>query len=343
LLEPPPNTAKRFLAVLLAAIGVLLMAPAIGIALVDPTGLVQAAWPAAPKLCAKGIQTGHRQAVGFLAAAMHPREAILGNSRAIHGFRQGDVEARLNASVVNLSIPGARFAEIETLLAQARTVDGLKRVWIAMEPGMFLGPAARDKDLGLLVPAPDEPLWRPALRHGVFSSEAAIRTLATLLQPSKCAAAYISPQGFLREEMRTQDRAAFDRAVEGAAAILIREAEATPQDLFLARLARAGAALAAAAEQGVAVVVFTPPMHEALRKRLAGTPWSTANARWTAAMEAAVRRVPGARFHDLRAWSGPPGAPGACPGGGADCLFSDPVHFRPALGAALLDAMLRAP
>lgn len=331
------RSAASFLATLIAFLGLLLAVPAMLIAAVDPTGLVHAAWPSAPKLCAKGVQAGHRQAVGFLAHSVQPREVIFGNSRVIHGFGQADAEARLSGPVVNMALPGARFVEVDALLRASLETGRLKRVWIALEPGMFFGDASRDRDLGLILPRGDQALWRAALEHGVFALEPAKRTLTTILKTSKCASAYISPEGFLQERIAALGPGAFAEAVERVAVLLVREAAATPDGLYRERMARFQSVVTALADKNVAVVVFVPPMHIAMRERLTATPWSDAATRWVGDVEDVVRRAKGARFFDLGRLAGPVAA---CASGDSNCIYYDPLHFRPALGAAMLETML---
>jgi hypothetical protein len=328
-----PAQARRFLR-LFAGAAAAAAALALGLTYaVDPLGLLHG--EESSLLCAPGIEFHEERQVKLLLAAVHrPDEIVLGSSRVQGGFDQAAVEQRVGGRVANLAVAGAAIADIDLLARTAVERAPIRRIWIGLDFGAFVQPAPA---ASMLRAPPDLPPDLLAWRAGLLDPVAVEGAVTALVDPRRCRAPEMTAMGF-------QARAYQAHAGSGEAPSrrwrdhmdrAWRLQPETRQQRYDHALARIDALAEHFRARGVRLVLFLSPVHPDYASSIAGAELAPLYARWRRDLQALARR----RGAQLLLTDTPdflPSAEAACPGARRDCLFNDPIHFRPILGDAII-------
>jgi len=319
---------------------------------VDPTGLIGARWPRAWSACEPGIRVEDRRAVPYLMAMHKPETVILGTSKVVIGISEGDAVEAFGPSVVNLGVFGASFDEVAALLEGALAADGVERALVGLDFGMFYGEFLSDAISPAQVREARD-LAAAALRPGLFDPVTALAALRTVLSPEGCAAPLRSRRGFLPpdterlEETYALDRARFERAAlstDRTMRVRRTDDRGVEQD-FANRMDRLSALVRAAGARGMHLTLIVGPMHPRYLESLRRAGLADRYAHWREELRRryAGAEGPGPVLVDLTDHPSFLGDAGQClDSGAAGCGFLDLLHYRPAVGKAILDIALRA-
>lgn len=337
------DSPRRFLAwfggAFFAALAVLLLLTA----LVDPRGLVAQAFPGFPRPCTRGMIHDDRAAKRALPDLRNASEAFLGNSRVAAGFAAEDVREALPGQAINLAINAATLPEMADHLDRLLRRTEVRRVWVALDFGMFNKAEGGRETIAHLPPT------LHALRYGVADFVAARHALRNLAS-SGCRAPRIGLGGFIESgrgghpDAVSLDRAGLARSVPAMAArfrqALGDDGARRARD-YRMNMALVGAMADAARRRGVTLVLYVPPSHPAFFEALGRAGSDDEYRMWQADL---ARRFGGRQGVVFRDFSGAGAAlvgTGRCSTEGKDgCPFYDPVHFRTFVGALIIRSVL---
>ena len=329
--------ARRFLRIFMGAL-VALAAAMLGLCwLVAPSGLLhQSAF--GPAVCAPGIHSSdERYAKPLLSSVLQPDEAIVGSSRAIAGFT---ADAFGERRVANLALSGATLAEVDAVARHAADGGHVERVWIGLDFGQFVTEESPREPL--VLPSPGQSQRWVAVRFGLLDPRAVRATLRSLLVDQSCTNPLYTTRGFLARPLPQSD--SLELAGRRTLASISRRWDATRAgraQLYRQSLRRLEQLLAHLRRRGVSVVVFLGPSSGAYRSAVAQSGLDPAYQRWRRDVAAIARRHrAGFVAGDAPDFLSPLARRTCGAGENADCLFSDAVHFRPAVGAAIVRAAL---
>lgn len=337
------DSPRRFLAwfgaVFVAALSVLLLLTA----LVDPRGLVAQAFPGFPGPCTRGMVHDDRAAKRALPELRSATEAFLGNSRVAAGFAAEDVREALPGPAINLAINAATLPEMAGHLDRLLRRAEVRRVWVALDFGMFNKAEGDREAIAHLPPT------LHALRYGAADFVAARHALRNLAN-SGCRGPRIGLDGFIESgrsghpDAVSLDRAGIARSVPAMAArfrqALDGDGARRARD-YRMNMALVGAMADAARRRGVTLVLYVPPSHPAFFEALRRAGSDDEYHAWQADLSRRFGRRQGIVFRDFSGAGATLVGTGRCSAEGTDgCPFYDPIHFRTFVGASIIRSVL---
>jgi hypothetical protein len=286
-------------------------------------------------LCGEGIkELLPREAKVVAAIARQPSHVLVGTSRVDYGFDRFDAERLLGGRTFNLGFGGAAVTDESRAVREIASRAPIETVWMALEPGAFL--RLRRDERPLVLPARlGEPEF--AWREGLFSRGALKGAAATVIRPRLCLNPVTDRDGFRTDVSESGLRRGGARLVErlpdvwGSPDDPAGQYSATTAELrSLARWTRG---------RNVRLVLFLSPMSDSYWRAIERGGLSGSYRRWREEMRTIAREEGAALVEaDTGAFLDPIAV--RCPPQSTreQCLFYDPVHFRPEVGAAILAA-----
>lgn len=346
LAEPSSFEGHRFTAtfLLLSLLG--MGAAALLTWAIDPFAMIDAS----PRLCGEGVRTvADRYLAMALPRTLKPRSIITGTSRVMIGFERSAFER--SEDMASLGTQAASMEDMDALVRGALAAAPVQEVWIGLDYGSF---AFADTPLGGAdAPGPGVPGWAVRWRYGVFDPHA----LSAAFAVARAAAFSGRPptplfdeRGFSLGQGFSGYRPPAPIAPPGPGRNPIveswRMAPADRARLENERLALLDRLLDDLSARRVRTALFIGPQHPTFLAYLRQAGLQADRERWrTRIMGLAARRHTPLVVADTETFLNSI-TPRACARGlrRADCLFSDPTHFRPEVGAAIAaegEAMLR--
>lgn len=328
--------ALRFLrAFVLAAGAIALLVLALCWTL-DPSGLLRGAgFPAG--LCAPGIRTGdERYTKPAMARVLQPDEVLIGSSRTGAGFSPGSFPGR---RVTNLAVSGATLDEVIALARHASDEASVRRIWLGLDFGAFI--ERNPPRPALHFPRRGEGPRVTALRYGLLDPRGLRIALRTLLSPGTCFNPPFSTLGFARHRRESRDRPMrIDRRVLDGISGKWRVGETERRRLYAGRLDALDDLLADLHRRGIPVIVYLSPTTSPYRQTIARAGLAPVYASWRLDLRSLASRHGAILVESDRPVFLAGLAARRCGGVSVDCLFHDPVHFRPEVGELIVRAAL---
>ena len=332
------DQALRFLRTFaLAAGAIALLALALCWAL-DPAGLLRGAGLPAG-LCRPGIQTGDERYVKpLMTRVLQPDEVLIGSSRTGIGFSPDSFPGR---RVANLALSGASLDEEVALAHDASDEVSVHRIWLGLDFGAFVErvsprPALQFSRQG-------EASRETALRHGLLDQRALRIALRTLLSPGACFDPPFSTLGFSRS--RSEPRVGpmrFDRRILDGISETWRLGWSERLRLYSERLEALDGLLADLHRQGIPVILYLGPTTSPYRGMIARAGLAHFYGRWRGDLRALASRHGAILVESDRPAFLAGLAARRCGQLSEDCLFHDPLHFRPEVGDLIVRTALEA-
>ena len=328
--------ARRFLRTFALAAGAIALLVLALCWTLDPSGLLRGAgFPAG--LCRPGIRTGdERYMKPVMARVLQPDEVLIGSSRSGVGFSPGSFQGR---RVANLAVSGATLDEVVALARHASDEASVRRIWLGLDFGAFV---ERDSPRPALhFPRRGEGRRATALRYGLFDQRGLRIALRTLLSPGACFDPPFSTLGFARRRPGPRDRPMrIDRRVLDGISEKWRVGEAERRQLYAERVDALDDLLADLRRQGIPVIFYLGPTTSPYREMIGRAGLAAFYSRWRGDMRTLASRHGAILVESDRPAFLAGLAARRCGRISDDCLFNDPVHFRPEVGDLIVRTAL---
>ena len=289
------------------------------------------------RLCGAGIkEQSPREAKLVAAIARRPSHILVGTSRVDYGFDRSSAERLLGGETFNLGFGSAAIADESRAVREIARRVPVDSVWLALEPGTFL--TRRGDESPLVMPSRlDGPAF--AWREGLFSRAALKSAAEAMIRPRLCRNPLTDSAGFRTFVSETGLRRGGARVVER-----LPDEWGAPNDPEYSAAAAELRNLAGWLQsRNVRLVLFFSPLSDSYREALESGGLSGSYRRWRDDVRA-IARDEGALLVEADTGAFLDATAARCAPGRTreQCLFYDPVHFRPAVGTAILAAGIRS-